>query len=720
MRSPSDQQQFDQLLAQTAAKRSAIRANDAYGRQADSEPSASRAAAYKDRIAAGQRNGAETRIGETLDYQGAAFLAQGAAVRRAIGLVEVNLGVGSRTGTGFLIGGRLFITNQHVISSADDAVSCTITFDRELDSQRIPLASTSFRLAPDVLFLSSPQDVLDFAVVALGARISGPTALQDLHLCPLSPAPDKHVLGMKVNIIQHPGGNYKQVAIRNNLLTWRTDHSLLYETDTEVGSSGSPVFNDNWDVVALHHYGQPYLARLGTGDDHTIPANANEGIRISAIHHALTAALAGLTHAQQALLTGALDLYKQAPSSNGALIENRQSTQFGPRTPASPGEALDVTPTGETQIKNPSGAPAVTLTLPLEITLRLLLPQTVGASSDLGSAAAPVAAAPIARPARLTRGAEAAKVDRNYDDRKGYQSDFLPGFQMPLPQPDALLARQVAPLRADQPNAAAGLLRYQHFSLKMHKTRRVAIFTATNIDGDSYRAVSRTTGKVIVNAIEADTWFKDPRISESFYLGQDFYSSTSRYFDRGHLTRRADPTWGSALEAQRANADTFHFTNCAPQHFRFNQTTPYWQGVERYILETGIAKAGPDARLCVFQGPVYDDNIDWWIDDEVQIPSSFWKVVVWRGAQGLKSVGLVVDQLQLLSEERVGLQQPQEVSHVDVSVWRVPVQDIGTRCELLFDPSLVAADTIGQQVAPQPGAEAARRIRVRGFSDIAL
>ena len=30
-----------------------------------------------------------------------------------------------------------------------------------------------------------------------------------------------------------------------------------YSTDTEAGSSGSPVFNDQWEVVALHHSVKP-------------------------------------------------------------------------------------------------------------------------------------------------------------------------------------------------------------------------------------------------------------------------------------------------------------------------------------------------------------------------------------------------------------------------------------------------------------------------------
>lgn len=53
-----------------------------------------------------------------------------------------------------------------------------------------------------------------------------------------------------------------------------------------------------------------------------------------------------------------------------------------------------------------------------------------------------------------------------------------------------------------------------------------------------------------------------------------------RYAGGGHLTRRNDPTWGTSDEAERANADTFHFANCTPQHLRFNETAKYWQGVD--------------------------------------------------------------------------------------------------------------------------------------------
>jgi endonuclease G, mitochondrial len=698
-----------------------VRSGVAEGRWRELEPNRLRAAAFAARATPGLRNFAEVQIGETLDYQSASFLARGADVRRAVGMVEVNLGGESRTGTGFLIGAGLFITNRHVIKSAEEALSTTVTFDRELDVARIPLPSTSFRLDPQRFFAASPEDALDFAVIALGDRLTGPADGGSLGHCTLSPEPNKHVIGMNVNIIQHPRGNYKQVAIRNNLLTFRTDRSLLYETDTEVGSSGAPVFSDLWDVVALHHFGQPNIAKLDAPGSPELPVNANEGIRISAIHAALAAQLPGLPPAQRALLGEALALWK-TPFSGGAGTagdQPRPRGQLAPRAAATtattpqPQSASTTVHSGATPMTRPADT-SVTVTVPLEITIRL----GAGPSASVAPATG-AGSATATRLAPLAPGAEAAKVDRDYSSRTGYQADFLPRATLSLPQPDAALKKQVAPLRASEPDAAGGLLKYEHFSLKMHQTRRVAIYTATNIDGDTYLNVDRATGKVS-SAQEADTWFKDPRISESFYLGQDFYSSTSRYFDRGHLTRRSDPTWGTPAEAERANADTFHFTNASPQHFRFNQSARFWQGVERYILETGINQAGPAARLCVFQGPLFDDSIDWWIDNEIQIPSSYWKVVVWRGAKGLKSVGMVVDQLALLSEERSALAQPQDVPFVDVSTWRVPVADIGTRTGLKFDADIVAADTIGLPMQPQPGAEAARRVLIRSLQDIVL
>jgi V8-like Glu-specific endopeptidase len=63
-------------------------------------------------------------------------------------------------------------------------------------------------------------------------------------------------LRLAVNIVQHPRGDPKRVALRNNLVSGADETSIRYFTDTDVGSSGSPVCDDRWQVVAIHRGAQ--------------------------------------------------------------------------------------------------------------------------------------------------------------------------------------------------------------------------------------------------------------------------------------------------------------------------------------------------------------------------------------------------------------------------------------------------------------------------------
>ena len=58
---------------------------------------------------------------------------------------------------------------------------------------------------------------------------------------------------MRLNIIQHPAGRPKEVALHSNHLDRLLGSHVRYTTDTEGGSSGSPVFDNRWVLVALHH-----------------------------------------------------------------------------------------------------------------------------------------------------------------------------------------------------------------------------------------------------------------------------------------------------------------------------------------------------------------------------------------------------------------------------------------------------------------------------------
>jgi len=704
------EQKFREDVAATQAERARVRRLVADGcwKQVEGDTARFRRFAARRMRTRAARGGAEAVQGDSLDYQPASFLSEGATVRRAVAYVEASFGTRSTVGSGFMISPRLFITNQHVIPDAQAALGAAITFDRELDEQGRPRPVTSFVLDPGTFALFSDEDVLDYAVIAVGARQSGAGELADFGWCPLSNAPDKHVLGMSTNIIQHPNGQRKLISVRRNLLVARSARTLLYETDTDVGSSGSPVFNDDWDVVALHHYGEPFLE---TADDagQPIPRTVNEGIRISALVDDLTARQADVPPAAGALLAQALALGRSAATASAG-------PRLGP--PRQPGpEALRSTTTDEGALAMTTTAPKAGALAEFVIPLRVTL--TIDGMAAAATALAPAAPAAAAAPAlqRLTRLAEAIRVDADYSNRDGYDAAFIPGVNLPLPGMSASLAREVAPLRATEPDAAAGELKYQHFSVKLNRSRRLAIFTATNIDGPAYLEVDRDTGEV--RAPEGETWFRDPRVSESFTLNQDFYSAWSTFFDRGHLTRRVDPTWGTPEQASRANADTYHFANGSPQHFRFNQSTKFWQGVERYVLETGVLAQDSKRRLCVFQGPIFDDRIDR-MADEVQIPSSFFKVVVWRGADKLKAVGLVVDQGPLLDEARVNLGPPRAPSFVDVKQWRVPIASIEKKTGLDFGAAVRAADTIRRADQPGVGEEAMHGLLITRLSDITL
>ena len=144
----------------------------------------------------------------------------------------------------------------------------------------------------------------------------------------------KILLGESINIIQHPEGQEKQLALQQNELIDRFDQFLHYHTDTSPGSSGSPLYNNQWEILGLHHSGVP--ARNAAGDILTVDGTvwdktqdelkiqwiANEGIRISSILTWLSNATDGLNTEQRALLEEALN--PPAQPSGPPAVETQQ------------------------------------------------------------------------------------------------------------------------------------------------------------------------------------------------------------------------------------------------------------------------------------------------------------------------------------------------------------------------------------------------------------
>lgn len=678
-------------IAATCDERKHTRALVGAGDWRKADDDTTRCAAFDARVK--RESGLAEAVRGTNDFQPAAFLPQGAATRRAVGRVVLQTPSSTLSGTGFLISPTLFITNQHVIADAQAASQATVVFDDELDERGQPRPRTIFRLAPERCAVFSDEQDLDYAVIALGERVQGEATVADLGFNPISFTPDRHRKGMNVNIIQHPEGMPKTIAIRNNLLTARTDTRLLYETDTDFGSSGAPVYNDQWDVVALHHYGAPSalagdapVAQKATRGKKTAAKTAGKAIK------AATKAAANAAGAQRATARAAVKAMTGAdaeavPGLDTDATQVNEGIRISSIYQDLQSRLAQLAPDAATLVRDALALwvdPTPVSGKPLE--RRVPVPMGTRAGDEV--AAAPTMPTVIKELKRLP---ERATLDTDYTDRNGFSGKFVPGLKLDLDKIAAPRKGVIAPLLETAKGAATGELRYQNFSVLMHKARRLALFTATNIDGATWLAIDRKTGQPAAEQPEGDVWYNDARINTTYTVGQAFYSGWSHLFDRGHLTRREDPNWGKF--ATRANADTFHFTNCTPQHWKFNESIEYWQGIERYVLEKGIFDSGRDKPVTVLQGPIFDDVNDLWADD-VQVPSAFWKVVVWKGASGLKAVAMIADQTPLFSQQRHGAAPPPKDTPVDVLQWRAAISTIESKTGLDLGP-LREYDTAG-------------------------
>lgn len=238
----------------------------------------------------GDPNALERVLGSN-DLMGIQFLENGLTVSRPVARLHIRSPQGTLQGygTGSMVSPRLLLTNNHVFETPNDARRSRAEFNFEVggDGQLEP--STFLDLAPDEFFLTDPE--LDYTLVAVrqvpdSARFGWLRLIEEQ---------GKLMVGEWVNIIQHPNGEPKQLALRENQVIDELEQFLHYKTDTAPGSSGSPVFNDQWEVVALHHSGVPdrdTQSRILTTDgrvwqdwmgEHRIAWKANEGARISRI-----------------------------------------------------------------------------------------------------------------------------------------------------------------------------------------------------------------------------------------------------------------------------------------------------------------------------------------------------------------------------------------------------------------------------------------------------
>jgi trypsin-like peptidase/effector-associated domain 1 (EAD1)-containing protein len=223
-----------------------------------------------------------------------------ASVEGQVCRVEVG---GAAVGTGFLIGPDLVLTNYHVLESviADPrrAPSVVFRFDYKRLADGTVMQGTTAAFAKSGWLVDSAgystaegegepdrstptPDELDFVVVRLaqsiGSAPAGPragfgAAKRGWVVCPDAQPPMPK--GAPLLIAQHPQGEPIKLAMDLDAVLGlnRNATRVRYATNTEPGSSGSPCFDMNWTLVAMHHMGDPAWAN----------PQYNEGIPIGLI-----------------------------------------------------------------------------------------------------------------------------------------------------------------------------------------------------------------------------------------------------------------------------------------------------------------------------------------------------------------------------------------------------------------------------------------------------
>lgn len=561
------------------------------------------------------------------ELQDSNYLARGDIVARTVVRITIRNDAGRQLGwgSGFLIGNGVLLTNHHVLSQMELARKSQVqtSYDRSLDgTENEP---RTFALEPDRLFYATKD--LDFAIVAVAPKdVTGRHSLADLGWLPLIAQQGKVVPGEWLTIIQHPKGERKQLAARENQLLKCEGDVLWYSSDTLGGSSGSPVFTNDWLVVALHHMGVPEIKdgkwqtidgrdyRPGVDGEDKIKWVANEGIRVSKIVERLRTARETADH----------PLVKAVVTHDVSDIRYRVPIMTaGGQAPSSSIRATASFPPSH-QPRQPSEERAMS-TRRVDITLEI--DDSGGVTVVGGGTDESWLEAAAGRPMKNIISAP-VKPREDWAKGKGYQEIFLGLGDLRVQLPKVRDTSKIARLKNaydqtfDDQEVAAGVLEYFGYSVVMNKDRRLAFFSAANVDGAMRPNVSGRD----------DDWLFDDRISRDEQLDNSYYKGSKtrkNKFDRGHLTRRDDMEWGDTVhEAVRRANGTCTWTNCSPQHEVFNQnrdkTQILWGGLEKYVLEQNAADE--KFKLQVFSGPIFgaaDPTFR-----EIPYPLDFWKIIV--------------------------------------------------------------------------------------------
>jgi endonuclease G len=540
-------------------------------------------------------------------------------------------------GTGFVVGPNLLMTNRHVARLFADGLGTRITYHTggsAIDFKRedgTPPTDTSAHV--DVTGVLMIHPYWDMALLKVAAL---PASAKPLPLSILAP---EGLVGRDVIVVGYPARDYRnaldvqdrvfqkkygvkrmqpgKAQARERYTSFENlVDAMTHDSSTLGGNSGSALIDlQTGTVVGLHFAGEYLKANYGVP---TYELARDQRVVDAAVN------FQGRVEPTSAWGDSWLRAEHDGEPTESEMASQQPALTVQTLATQSPTSA---TATATYQFTIP-GQVVVSVNVP-----RLAVIQPATAVDDSAEEKVPV-------------------MFPNLESRNGYQDNFLAlenGVTIPMPQLTAAGKAAVAKLDDGSRN-----LNYQNFSVVMHKKRRLALFTAANVDWrPQMRAIKgkKPTRKELngFTANESEDWVVDPRIPLEHQLPDYFYRKSAA-FDRGHLVRRDDVAWGKTFkEMQKGNGDTFHMTNCSPQTPELNRSNLgdfNWGDLENMIQAQTQSE-----KVCVFSGPVLADEDLYFhgllksgVPVSVQIPTRFWKIIVANHAGRPAAFGFVLDQ----------------------------------------------------------------------------
>ena len=516
---------------------------------------------------------------------------------RSVGRIEVEGHSLAWLGTGWLIAPDTIITNRHVAGEFGRDTGTAFVF-------REGLSGTAMTASIDLLEEIGGQDSLAFRLTEI-LHIEGPDGPDLAFLRVGQIAGDEPPVPIRLSETSQPD---ELVAV----IGYPARDSRIPDADLM-----DKIFGNVYDKKRLAP-GQLMEPREGTLVHDCSTLGGNSGSVLLSLD---TGDAVGL-HFAGRFLQGNLAVPSRVVAQR---LDDLRSGRSMRARPADEGGRVGLATTA--QAVTPTQSSTLSLLVPLTVTVQLGDPYAAGAAPGVTVATGQSGV----RPDEAGETFVETRVE-DYLDREGYDPAFLgDGFAVPLPVVTADLDDVLTfELAGEQQR----VLKYEHFSVLMGIRRKLLRWSAVNIDGGTE-----------IPDLGRPGWRNDPRIPADAQIKEACYGNSPK-FARGHMTRREYPNWGTQETAERANADTMHVTNVAPQMQTFNGGV--WLQLEEYALQNARKS---DVKICVFTGPFFADDDP--VKFGVKIPVEFWKVIafVHDETRQLCATGYTMSQLSHLKDE---------------------------------------------------------------------